>query len=92
MINPTTIVSTRGLQKDFGFSTNLLQPENYNNDILDDVKLLLASIRFGENYTPYSTINDPEKFLTKLIDSGDIGPHDANKTDYTLLEKRVLLE
>ncbi|WP_337098667.1 hypothetical protein [Paenibacillus sp. YIM B09110] len=91
MINPTTIVSTRGFQKDFGFSTNLLQPEQYNNDILDDVKLLLASIRFGENYTPYSTINDPEKFLSKLIQYGDIGPHDANATDYTLLEKKGIV-
>jgi len=92
MINPTTIVSTRGLQKDFGFSSNLIQPEQYNNDILDDVKLFLASIRFGENYTPYSTINDPEKFLSRLIQYGDIGPHDANATDYTLLEKKGIVK
>ena len=60
----------------------------YNDDILDDVKLLLASIRFGENYTEYSTITDPVKFLSKLLNTGFIGPHSANATDYTLLEKK----
>lgn len=92
MINPTTVISTRGFQKDFGFSSNLIGGNLYSDDILDDVKLLLASIRFGENYTQYTTINDPEKFLNKLIDSGDIGPHDANATDYTLLEKKGIVK
>ncbi|MCU6708009.1 hypothetical protein M6D81_04720 [Paenibacillus sp. J5C_2022] len=92
MINPTTIVSSRGLQKDFGFSPNvLLDADTYNDDILDDVKLLLASIRFGENYTPYSTISDPERFLSKLMSYGDVGPHSANATDYTLLEKKGIV-
>lgn len=91
MINPTTIVSSRGIQKEFGFSSNLLGANLYSDDILDDVKLLLASIRFGENYTPHSTINDPERFLQKLINTGDIGPHDANATDYTLLEKKGIV-
>ncbi|MBS4193218.1 hypothetical protein KHA94_24300 [Bacillus sp. FJAT-49705] len=92
MINPTTIVSRRGFQKDFGFSSDLIGANLNNDDILDDVKLLLASIRFGENYTPHSTINDPERFLNKLINSGDIGPHDANATDYTLLEKKGIVK
>lgn len=91
MINPTTIISSRGIQKEFVFSPNMLEPLTYNDDILDDVKLLLASIRFGENYTPYSTITDPEKFLRKLIQYGEIGPHDANATDYTLLEKKGIV-
>ncbi|MFC5591555.1 hypothetical protein ACFPRA_21965 [Sporosarcina soli] len=91
MINPTTIISSRGMRKEFGFSSNLIGQHLHDDDILDDVKLLLASIRFGENYTPYSTINDPERFLKKLIESGDIGPHDANATDYTLLEKKGIV-
>jgi hypothetical protein len=91
MINPTTIVSSRGIQKDFAFSPNMLEPLSYNDDILDDVKLLLASIRFGENYTPHTTINDPVRFLESLISYGDIGPHDANSTDYTLLEKKGIV-
>ena len=76
MINPTSIISNRGIQKEFGFSSKLLEVDNlmYNDDILDDVKLLLASIRFGENYTEYSTITDPVKFLSKLLNTGFIGP------------------
>ncbi|WP_100617892.1 hypothetical protein [Bacillus cereus] len=91
MINPTTIISSRGLQKEFAFSAKMLEEDIYNDDIMDDVKLLLASIRFGEHYTPYSKINEPEKFLTKLLQSGDIGPHSANLTDYTLLEKKGIV-
>jgi hypothetical protein len=92
MINPTAIVSSRGIQKEFAFIPNMLEPLTYNDDILDDVKLLLASIRFGENYTPYTTINDPASFLEYLIDYGEIGPHDANMTDYTLLEKKGIVK
>lgn len=91
MITPNTIVSSRGFRKEFAFSPNMLEPLTYNDDILDDVKLLLASIRFGENYTNHSTITDPVKFLESLIRYGDIGPHDANSTDYTLLEKKGIV-
>jgi hypothetical protein len=91
MITPNIIVSGRGFQKGFAFSPNMLEPLTYNDDILDDVKLLLASIRFGENYTQHSTINDPAKFLRSLINYGDIGPHDANSTDYLLLEKKGIV-
>lgn len=91
MITPMTISSTRGINKEFGFSADLLKPEDYKDDILDDVKLLLASIRFGENYTPHSTIWDPKDFLSYLINNGDIGPHNANSTDYIMLEKRGIV-
>jgi hypothetical protein len=92
MITPTSIISNRGLKKEFAFSPNMLEPLSYNDDILDDVKLLLASIRFGQNYTLYSKITDPVKFLESLIQNGDIGPHDANSTDYTLLEKKGIVK
>lgn len=91
MIDPMVIKSTRGVQKEFGFSADLLKQEEYKDDILDDVKLLLASIRFGENYTPYSKIWDPKDFLSYLIRNGEIGPHDANSTDYIMLEKRGIV-
>jgi hypothetical protein len=91
MLNPITINSNRGIQKEFVFSPNMLEPLTYNDDILDDVKLLLASIRFGENYTPITTIQSPEKFLKYLISHGDIGPHEANSTDYMLLEKKGIV-
>lgn len=91
MINPITIKSSRGIQKDFAFCPNMLEPLSYKDDILDDVKLLLASIRFGENYTPHSRITNAVKFLESLISYGNIGPHDANATDYTLLEKKGIV-
>lgn len=92
MLDPTIISSSRGITKEFEFSPNLLDPISYKDDILDDVKLLLASIRFGENYTQYSTISDPEHFLRSLIGYGEVGPHSANETDYTLLEKRGIVK
>lgn len=92
MINPITIISSRGIQKDFGFSSELISSAGYEDDILDDVKLLLASLRFGENYTQYSTIEQTERFLSFLIDKGRIGPHPANETDYTLLEKKGIIK
>lgn len=92
MINPTTIVSNRGIKKEFGFTPNIEKSLSINDDILDDVKLLLASIRFGENYTQHSTINDPERFLETLIKYGDVGPHSANATDYILLEKKGIVK
>jgi len=91
MINPLQIVSNRGLAKDFGFSADLLQQEMYSDDILDDVKLLLASIRFGEHYTMYSRIQRPEDFLSSLIRYGEVGPHTANLTDYAMLEKKGIV-
>jgi hypothetical protein len=92
ILNPTLISSTRGIEKEFEFSTNLLKTDSFNEDILDDVKLLLASIRFGENYTEYSTIQDSEKFLRALINNNKVGPHAANGTDYILLEKRGIVK
>lgn len=92
MINPTTIISSRGIRKDFAFTPNILNDTGFNDDILDDVKLLLASIRFGENYTNHSTIQDPIRFLESLIRYGDIGPHSANGSDYTLLEKKGIVK
>lgn len=91
MLNPVKIISSRGLNKDFIFSSNMLQPLTINDDIMDDVKVLLASIRFGEKYTDHSTINDPAKFLRYLLNNNTIGPHTANSTDYILLEKKGIV-
>lgn len=92
ILNPAIISSTRGLEKEFEFTPDLLNEDSVNEDILDDVKLLLASIRFGENYTEYSTIQEPEKFLRALINNHKVGPHSANGSDYILLEKRGIVK
>lgn len=92
MLNPVRIVSNRGLEKDFVFSSNILRPFTQNDDIMDDVKVLLASIRFGEKYTEYSTIQNPSKFLRALLSNDTVGPHSANLTDYILLEKKGIVK
>lgn len=92
MLNPIKIVSSRGFSKDFVFSSNILQPFSVNDDIMDDVKVLLASIRFGEKYTEHSTIHNPGRFLRCLINNDTVGPHSANSTDYILLEKKGIVK
>lgn len=91
MLNPVSIISNRGFQKDFAFSSNVLQPLTPNDDIMDDVKVLLASVRFGEKYTEHSTIQQPVRFLRSLINNNTVGPHSANLTDYILLEKKGIV-
>ena len=87
MINPIKIVTNRNVNKEFEFTqgTSWLAA---SEDIFDDVRLLLACIRFGENYTQYSTIYSAQKFLSAWIRNGEVGPHDANSTDYIMLEKK----
>lgn len=87
MINPIKIVTNRGVNKEFEFTQNE-DSLSASEDIFDDVRLLLASIRFGENYTEYSTIYDAQKFLSAWIRNGEVGPHNANSTDYIMLEKK----
>lgn len=90
MIDPINVLSERGLSKEFSFSSDL-SSNCLNNDIMDDVKVLLASIRFGERYTDYSTIQNPVRFLESLINNDSVGPHSANLTDYILLEKKGIV-
>lgn len=91
MLNPTIISTNRGVQKEFIFSTDFDTTNFYDNDVLDDIKLLLAAIRFGQNYTEHSKIQDPIIFLDALINRERVGPHTANATDYILLERRGIV-
>lgn len=58
-------------------------------DVCDRVRLFLDSIRHGQHYGDWYTgrILDPSVLLTKLIDTGEIGPCSAIGTDYQLVEK-----
>lgn len=87
MINPIKIVTNRNVNKEFEF-TQSADTLSASEDIFDDVRLLLASIRFGENYTEHSTIYDAQRFLRAWIRNGEVGPHNANSTDYIMLEKK----
>ena len=92
MISPINIVTGRNLSKEFEFTQSTIEPITEHDDIFDDVKLLLASIRFGENYTNYSTIESSKRFIRFWIDNTYIGPHDANRTDYIMLEKKGIVQ
>lgn len=92
MIDSIQIATERKINHEFAFSPNMLEPITSKDDIFDDVKLLLASIRFGEYYTDFSTIYDAERFLKSWIINGEIGPHTANKTDYIMLERKGIVK
>lgn len=92
MISPINIITGRDISKEFEFTQSTIEPITEYDDIFDDVKLLLASIRFGENYTNYSTIESAERFLNYWIQNEYIGPHDANRTDYIMLEKKGIVQ
>lgn len=92
MISPILIATGREISHEFAFSPNMLEPITTKEDIFDDVKLLLASIRFGENYTDHSRIFDAESLLRAWVERGKIGPHSANETDYIMLERKGIVK
>ncbi|HTZ46921.1 MAG TPA: hypothetical protein VMH20_04985 [Verrucomicrobiae bacterium] len=55
-------------------------------DLIDDSKLLLNSLRYGEYYSPSSRgrINDPSVLVNALIVRGQVGPATAIGEDYPL--------
>ena len=57
-----------------------------DNDLVDDAKLFLNSIRYGEFYSPPSRgqIWDPALLVSKLISRGEIGPASAIGSDYPM--------
>jgi hypothetical protein len=58
-------------------------------DVCDRVRLFLDSIRHGEHYGAWYTgrISDPATLLSKLVNTGQIGPCTAIGRDYQLVEK-----
>ena len=65
------IVTNRKIEKEFEFTQNA-NSMSADEDIFDDVRLLLASIRFGENYTQHSTIYSAQMFLSAWIRNGEV--------------------
>jgi len=57
-----------------------------DKDLLDDAKLFLNSIRYGEIYSRQShgRINDPVVLVDRLISRGEVGPATAIGSDYPL--------
>ena len=57
-----------------------------DEDLVDDAKLFLNSIRYGEfySYPDRGKIKDPVVLMDRLISSGEIGPATAIGSDYPL--------
>lgn len=57
-----------------------------SKDLVDDSKLLLNSLRYGELYSPprKGRINDPSVLVEALIKKGQVGPATAIGNDYPL--------
>ena len=59
---------------------------DFDKDGIDDAKLFLNSIRYGEHYSPSGRgkINEPAILVDRLIRRGEVGPATAIGTDYPL--------
>jgi hypothetical protein len=57
-----------------------------SKDLIDDAKLLLNSLRYGELYSPpgRGRIDDPSVLIAALIGRGQVGPATAIGDDYPL--------
>jgi hypothetical protein len=60
-------------------------------DVLDQVKLVIASFAFSTRYARY-TLRDPEVFLDRLIDSGYAGNASPIGTDYGAMERQKIVD
>ncbi len=58
----------------------------FDKDVVDDAKLFLNSIRYGEHYSPAGRgrIKEPAILVDRLIRSGEVGPATAIGSDYPL--------
>jgi hypothetical protein len=63
-------------------------------DVCDRIRLFLDSIRHGEHYGNWYTgrISDPAVLLSKLVNSGEIGPCTAIGRDYQLVERAGIVD
>ncbi|HEY1855410.1 MAG TPA: hypothetical protein VGG40_12570 [Solirubrobacterales bacterium] len=59
-------------------------------DVLDQVRLVIASFAFATHYARYK-LDNPERFLEVLIDSGHAGNASPIATDYGALEKQKIV-
>ena len=96
LIDKTQILVADGSQNEF-----LTTPHIYGElaatqgrDVCDRVRLFLDSIRHGQHYGNWYTgkISDPSLLLSKLVDTGEIGPCTAIGTDYQLVEKAGIVD
>ncbi|HID30393.1 MAG TPA: hypothetical protein EYP19_10370 [Desulfobacterales bacterium] len=93
ILDITGIRTTTGAHKQFATTPQMwgtLSPDQLaDQDIFDDVKLFLDSIRYGQLYTDPRTgrILSPIQLLRALLRNGAVGPCTAIGTDYPLVEE-----
>ncbi|MGQ4894570.1 MAG: hypothetical protein ACP6IQ_08115 [Candidatus Njordarchaeia archaeon] len=61
-------------------------------DVSDEVKLYLASIKFGQYFAEHARIRSPVLLTEALLRDGEVGPATPIGTDYILLEKRGIVK
>ncbi len=96
ILDTTTIVTTAGDQRTFAFSPHLYgyragaQPALLA-DHADQVKLFVASIGYGVNYSVDFRLNAPIAFVEKLLREGEAGAATPILRDYGLLERHGIV-
>lgn len=91
LLDKTQISSGDGVVREF-LTTPHIYGElaaTHGRDVCDRIRLFLDSIRHGEHYGNWYTgrISDPAVLLSRLVNSGQIGPCTAIGRDYQLVEK-----
>lgn len=95
LIDVCNVSTESGKNKGFVFTPRMwgsLQRERIIPDIYDEVKLLLASVGFGQHYSNISKIKYPVELVEALINRGEVGPCTAIGHDFILLEEAGIVE
>jgi hypothetical protein len=99
LLDIVEVKSADGVEKGFIFTPHLRSEEEateFSNDLLGDVKLFLASMRFGERYSKISQLGGVKRdktlnFVKKLIREGEAGDATPIGIDYVMLEDRGII-
>jgi hypothetical protein len=96
ILDTTTIITSTNDQRTFAFSPHFYgyktgtQPEIFI-DPADQVKLFIASISYGVNFSKDFRLHSPDRFVRKLLREGEAGNATPILRDYVLLEKQGIV-
>ncbi len=94
LLSRTELTMTDGSTRTFLTSPHFYaEVSGFGEDTADRVKVFLDSIRNGQHYGRRGTgrITNPDRLLTKLLNTGEIGPCTAIGTDYITPERAGLI-
>lgn len=95
LIDVVRVSTTARREETFGFTPAMvgsLGGSDLEKDHYDDVKAFVASLRFGTLFASGSRLEEPIRFLKKLIDTGEAGAAPAIGRDYRLPERRKIVK